>query len=257
VNRVLKILLLIPVLYIVVMPFYFRHTTNLAACSALSINITDSSDYRFVTGREIRERIHSGNAKYSGLPVKDVSLGEIEERVAAISELRKTEAFITLDGVLHVEVDQRDPVLRVSASSGIDYYIDEEGYIIRKRGLYPPRVHVAGGNISISDAAARGAHVTDEGVPDILSDLFDLTLFLRKSQLWSAMIDQIEVGNGGDIILIPRTGGHRVVLGTADDIEMKFQTLEAFYSQVMPEVGWNRYSVLNLKYTGQVVCKKR
>lgn len=256
-RRVLKIAMLIPVLYLVAMPFYFRHTTGLRACGGLNIIVADSADYRFVSSTEIRNKVVDGPYKYAGVPMRDISLGEIEKRVSSISELRTTEAYLTSDGTMHIRVDQRNPVIRVASSSGAEYYIDEEGYIMRKRGLYPPRVHIASGRIDIRDGSVANRRIGDKEVPRVMKDLYDLVGFLRQNQFWSAIIDQIEVAAGGDLVLIPRTGGHRIVLGDITELDSKFSALESLYKNVFPETGWDKYREINLKYSGQVICKRR
>ena len=256
-KRIYKILLLIPLLYIVVMPFWFRHTSGSTACGELNIIITDSSDYRFVNEQQIRDRIYSGSVRFAGIPVADVKLEELENHIGSIHELNRTEAYITIDGSLHIEVSQRRPVLRVQSSSGSEYYIDDEGYVMKKRGLYPPRVHIAGGKIDIREGYISGSRIGDPGMPSILNDLFDLVVYLRNNQLWSALIDQIEIDNSGDIILIPRTGGHKIVIGDSENLDRKMNTLDAFYKQVLPAAGWDTYSLINLKYEGQLIARKK
>jgi cell division protein FtsQ len=256
-RRLLKIAMLIPVLYLVAMPFYFRHTTGLRACGGLNIIVADSADYRFVSSSEIRKRVVDGPHKYAGVPMRDISLEEIEKRVSLISELRTTEAYLTSDGTMHIRVDQRNPVIRVASSSGVEYYIDEEGFIMRKRGLYPPRVHIASGRIDIKESTVINRRIGDTDVPRVMKDLYDLVSYLRQSHFWSAIIDQVEVGANGDLVLIPRTAGHRIVLGDLADLDIRFSALEAFYKNVLPESGWDKYREINLKYSGQIICKKR
>ena len=107
-------------------------------------------DYHFVTKREIMNLI-AENSKIIGQPLKNISLPEIENRIASLKELRIAEVYTTIDGMLHVYVDQRDPIMRVIAGGG-DYFVDEEGVVIRRRGLYTPRLHIVGGNIRITSA---------------------------------------------------------------------------------------------------------
>ena len=40
-----------------------------------------------------------------------------------------------------------------------------------------------------------------------------------------------------------------------DECLLKFRKLLAFYRNIAPEKGWTRYSEVNLKYKGQIVCK--
>jgi cell division protein FtsQ len=256
-KKFLRILLLIPVLYTVAIPFWMNHDTGLVACGGLNVIIRDSADYRFVSRREITMMVTEADIKYAGVPLKDIPLEEIESLITAIPELRMTEAYRTIDGTLHIEVDQRNPVLRLSTASGGEYYIDEEGYIIRKDGLYPPRVHMAKAGFDLRESQVQGKRLNYDYENSALSDLYHLVQYIRKDQFLSALIDQIEVSSRGDIALITRTGGHTVILGDIADMETKFATLVAFYKQVRPEAGWNMYRSINLKYTGQVVCRRR
>ena len=59
-----------------------------------------------------------------------------------------------------------------------------------------------------------------------------------------------------DIELIPRVGIQKIILGTADSLDIKMRNLLAFYKQAMPKVGWDTYKTINIKYTNQVVCEK-
>ena len=52
-RKVLKILLIIPVLYLIIMPVYLARSTNSKPCGGIVIDISDSSDYHFVTKRQL------------------------------------------------------------------------------------------------------------------------------------------------------------------------------------------------------------
>ena len=60
-----------------------------------------------------------------------------------------------------------------------------------------------------------------------------------------------------DIELIPRVGNQRIILGDADSLEKKMTNLLLFYKKAMPQVGWDTYRTINIKYTNQIVCEKR
>ena len=90
-----------------------------------------------------------------------------------------------------------------------------------------------------------------------ITDLYKFALFLQKDEFWNDQIDQIFVHPDGETELIPRVGSHRIVLGTLDDFETKLQNLKLFYDQAIPIVGWEKYSVISLKYKNQIVCTKK
>ncbi len=91
----------------------------------------------------------------------------------------------------------------------------------------------------------------------ILKDLYHFVNYIDGNDFWSAQIDQIYVDRKDEIDLIPRVGNHTVHLGTFDNYREKLRNLSAFYDKVLPEVGWNKYSVINLEFSDQIVCKRR
>jgi cell division protein FtsQ len=252
-----RILIILSVLYLMVMPAWFTHKTNSIICGGIIVEIADSSDYHFVTRREIRNIITAGSGRVVGAPVKDISLPALEERIRRLRELKIAEVYITIDGNLHVYADQRNPVMRVIADGG-DYFVDDEGVVIRRKKLYNPRLQIVEGNISITQKMLNGISVLDTAIKNsILKDVFQLVEYVRNDNLWSAQIDQIIVDNDDEIDLIPRLGNHRIHFGTIENYEGKFKNLETFYKEVLPVTGWSKYDMINLEFRDQIVCRKR
>jgi cell division protein FtsQ len=257
-RKVLKILLIIPVLYLIIMPVYLARSTNSRPCRGIVIDISDSSDYHFVTKRQLLNLAYGNSGRIVGKPVKDVSVSEIENRINVLRELKKAEVYMAIDGTVHIYVEQRNPVMRVMPGDGGDYFVDEDGFVVRRRNLYNPRLHIVEGNVNISSAMLNGVSVLDTSIKkSILKDIYHLVNYINDDKFWSAQIDQIYVDGNDEIDLIPRTGNQLVHLGTADNYEGKLRNLEAFYDKVLPEVGWNKYSLINLEFKDQIVCKKR
>jgi cell division protein FtsQ len=88
-------------------------------------------------------------------------------------------------------------------------------------------------------------------------DLYKTAQYIKSDTLWDAQIEQIVVDQKNDIELIPRVGNQRIVLGNADSLEKKMKNLLLFYKKAMPQVGWDTYKTINIKYTNQIVCEKR
>jgi cell division protein FtsQ len=119
-------------------------------------------------------------------------------------------------------------------------------------------LHIVEGNVNISSAMLNGVSVLDTSIKNsILKDIYYLVEYINDDSFWSAQIDQIYVDNNDQIDLIPRVGNQIIHLGTTENLEGKLRNLLAFYDKVLPEVGWNKYSVINLEYKDQIVCKKR
>jgi cell division protein FtsQ len=240
------------------MPVYMASSSNSRLCGGIVIDIEDSSDYHFVTRKQLLNLAYGNSGRILGQPLKKVSVSDIESRIKVLRELRIAEAYMTIDGTVHIYADQREPVMRVMPENGGDFFIDEDGVVVRRRNLYNPRLHIIGGNVNISQAMLNGVSVLDTSIKNsILKDLYYLVGYINDDSFWSAQIDQIYVDNNDEIDLIPRVGNHLVHLGTAENYKVKLKNLETFYDKVLPEVGWNKYSVINLEYKDQIVCKRR
>jgi cell division protein FtsQ len=251
-----RIMIILCLLYLVVMPAWLTRKANGIICGSIIVDIADSSDYNFVTKRELRNIVTTGS-KVIGTPLKDISLTSIEERIARLRELRIAEVYTTIDGSLHVYADQRHPIMRVIADGG-DYFIDDEGVVMRRKKLYNPRLQIVEGNINISQKMLNGVSVLDTAIKkSILKDIFKLIEYVRSDNLWSAQIDQVFVDDQDEIDLIPRLGNHRIHLGSIDNFEGKLKNLETFYKDVLPGTGWNKYDLINLEFRDQIVCRKR
>lgn len=257
-KKYLKILLIIPVLYIIIIPIYLSSVTSAKTCGAIRIDIHDSTEYHFVTEKQLWNMVHGNSGHVLGKPVKSIPVAEIENKIKVLRELKQAEVFISIDGTVHVSVDQRDPIMRVMPDNGGDFFIDNEGVVMRKRNLYTPRMHIIGGNVNISTSMLNGVSVLDTSIRNsILKDIYFLVKYINNDSFWSAQIDQIYVDNNDEINLIPRVGNQLIHLGTTENFKAKLRNLEAFYDQVLPEVGWNFYSSINLEFKDQIVCKKK
>ncbi len=257
-RKIYKILILIPLLYLVIIPVWFARSAYVKPCSGIVINISDSADYHFVTKRQLTSLVYGNSGKLLGKPVNEISTGEIEERIDKLRELRTAEVYITIDGVLNVYVDQRDPIMRIIPDEGGDFFMDREGFLFRQRNLYTPRLHIVQGNINITSAMLDSVSVLDTLIKStILKDTYQFVNYINDDDFWSAQIDQINITGKNEVQLIPRVGNYVVHLGTYEDFRGKLKNLTAFYDQVLPEVGWNKYSLINLEFRDQVVCRRR
>ena len=257
-RKIYKILVFFPLLYLIIIPVWFATTAHVKPCTGIVIHIQDSSEYHFVTKKQLTNIVYGNSGKILGIPLNEIKVNEIEERIYKLRELKKAEVYLTIDGELHVFVDQRDPIMRVMPDEGGDYFLDEEGFLFRQRNLYTPRLHIVQGNINITSAMLDSVSVLDTLIKNtILKDTFHFIKYINSDAFWSAQIDQINITGKNEVQLIPRVGNYIVNLGTYDNYEEKLKNLSAFYDQVLPVTGWNKYSLINLEFRDQVVCRRR
>jgi len=56
---------------------------------------------------------------------------------------------------------------------------------------------------------------------------------------------------------VPTIGEHTILFGDGTEVDRKFRRLMIFYQEVLAKLGWSKYSVINVQYTGQVVATRR
>jgi cell division protein FtsQ len=205
----------------------------------------------FIERSEIDKILFRSAGPLIGRPLNEVNIHKLEKGLASNPFIEFSKVYADMDGVIQVEVKQREPVIRIINIANQDFYIDRNGLKFPTSASFTAHVLVANGEISES---FRGRVDTLRG--KLAKDLFKTALFVSNHKLWRDQIEQIYVNTDEELELVPRVGNQRIILGTADSLDAKFTNLLVFYKKGMPQVGWDAYKTINLKYTNQIVCVK-
>ncbi|MBB6497891.1 cell division protein FtsQ/DivIB [Pedobacter cryoconitis] len=205
----------------------------------------------FIEREEIDAILKQSEGQLIGRKLEEINLHDIETKIKANPYIALSTVYADMDGVIHIEINQRQPLLRIISSSGQDFYIDKNGLKMPVSPNFTANVVVANGHI-LEHFSGR----VDTLITKMAMDLYKTALFLKKDTLWDSQIEQIFVNDKDDIELIPRVGNQRIILGNADSLQTKMTNLLTFYKEAMPKVGWDTYKTINIKYTNQVVCEK-
>lgn len=176
--------------------------------------------------------------------------------------IENAEVYISIDGILNVEVWERRPIARIYTGND-SYYMDDKGRLMPVSSAYTAHTVVFSGMINEPYSKRYNFGYNAAELPDtldtvtVLDDIFKLSTFLDEHSFWGAQIEQVYVDKDSGFQLIPRVGNHRIVLGEADRLKDKFTKLKLFYKEGLSKTGWNEYKVVNLKFKNQVVCIKR
>ena len=238
-------------------PVFINKMTADAICEGVVINLADSSKHQFVTNNDIMNALRATGIRVTGQKIRDIPLTKLEERVKAFTELRVAEVYISEDMKLHVYGNQREPVMRVMASYGGDFFIDREGVIMRRHNLYTPNLHILEIDMVFNSEQMTGTNIFESEKTANLAQAFELVNYIRGDSFWNGMIDQLSMSRDGRVTLVPHVGNHTVKMGRVENYEEKLHNLRVFYRQAMPVAGWDRYRVINVEYKGQVVCQRR
>lgn len=205
----------------------------------------------FIDEDEIEKILQLSSHTLVGRRMDGINMHEIEEKLLANPFIEFAKVYADMDGVLMLEINQRQPMMRIMNQFDQDFYVDQHGMKLPLSANFTAQVLVANGFIE----EPFGGKV-DTLRTTVAKDLFKTIDFIRKDSLWDAQVAQVYVTDKHEIELIPRVGNQRILLGNADSLDVKFANLKAFYKQALPKVGWDAYKVINIKYANQVIGVK-
>ena len=210
-------------------------------CRGVNLEIRDSLKTGYMTTQDIITLLTKQGLDPTDQPLDEVNLQVIEEALETSPLISSCECYKTIGGRVVVEVTCRRPILRILNSSNESYYLDEAGEVIERisKAVYVP---VATGHITREYARTQ---------------LLPLAHFLHEEPLWNAQIAQIHVTQRGELELTPRVGSHTIVLGPPGDYAHKFDKLKTFYEKGLNELGWDRYTRIDVGHGDQVVATKK
>jgi len=241
-KKILSILAVLLTLgYIVFAMLTYSDKEDDVRCKQVIVVVKDSAVNRFVRAAEIQSILKSNHIKLVGKRLKDIDYTSVEAIADSHKLIRRAECFSTPSGLLYINVWQHVPIIQIMSDYG-NYYLNQDGKVTGLSPYSAADVVVATGSIKDSLTIRR---------------LYKLSLLLQDDPFWDAQIEQIQVEPNGDWILIPRVGDYEIMLGLPNKVEEKMSRLRLFYHKGLPKVGWERYSIISLKFENQIVCTKK
>ncbi|MEQ8474522.1 MAG: cell division protein FtsQ [Marinoscillum sp.] len=213
------------------------------------VEIHDQNGDFFTDQTEILNLINAENTDYVlGLSVKELNLKELERRVEANAFVKDAQIYRDIKGNLLVQVEQARPIARIYNPHGPDQYIDMDGTILPTNSRHTARVPIV--EFERSFSWQRSLTETDYGM-----EILALLNYIEKDEFWRAQIAQLVIEKDGELTLLPQVTKQEIKFGMPENLDTKFRKLKVFYKEILPNKGWNTYSLVNLKFENQIVCE--
>lgn len=190
--------------YLIIVLTFVSAKLGEVKCKGVQVVVDDTGENAFIDEDDVLQLIKRNYGELKNVNVVDIDKDSMECVLVRNSVIKSAQVYYSLDGYFHVEITQRKPVLRVMSGEG--YYVDEDGKVMPLSGKYTSRVVVATGNISRNFAC---------------NGLYPFVMGLKNDGFWDALIEQIVVANGNEVILIPKVGNFRIVVGELENVDRK------------------------------------
>lgn len=226
--------------YLIIVLTFVSAERERVVCKGMQVTVLDAETNAFANDADVMRVVKAGYGNIADRGILEIDKDSIERLLVGRSIIKSAQVYYSLDGYLHIEIRQRKPVFRVLDLDG--YYVDEDGKIMPLSQKYTSRVVVATGNISPKFACEK---------------LYPFVMALKDDEFWDAYVEQIVVDGKNELILIPKVGNFRIVLGGIEGYEQKMEKLRLFLKEGIAIKGWNLYKEINLKFDKQIVCVKK
>lgn len=203
----------------------------------------------FTDKLEILNLLNAESTDYVlGSSIGVLNLKSLENRVESHPFVKDAQVYKDLKGNLIVKVYQAKPIARIFDSKGDDTYIDAEGYLLPTTARQTARVPI----IEMERSFSWEENITETRYGQQLLVLLD---YIEKDKFWKAQIAGLVIQKDGQIVMQPQVTKQDILFGMPENLDGKFKKLKLFYKEILPNKGWNTYTMVNLKFDNQIVCK--
>ena len=227
-------------LYLILAVTTFNSSNEESKCIDIELSIKDSIHGGFISKNEIHSILKAKNLYPVDKVLANISTNEIEKELHKHPLIDQVECFKTPSRKIGIEIHQRIPIVRVLSNKG-GFFVDN------KREIMPSQTKCTADLIAITGNVSKDY---------AKGDLYDFAVFISKDSFWNNQIEQIHVIREDLVEIVPRVGDHIVTIGNLDDYESKLQRLKIFYEKVLTQVGWNKYKMINVEFSNQIICTK-
>ena len=193
----------------------------------------------FITHETVSKLLIQNQQSVTNKPKEIIDLNGLESALNSNPMIKEAQVFISVDGLLKAEVEQKKPIARVSTNAS--YYVDDQGSYMPLSTNHTARVPLVTGTVRKND----------------LSNVFKIAKKIQNDEFLKKHVVEIHQNEDKSIHLKFRLNDFEIQLGTLKLLDKKVNNLKAFYQKAMRDKTLSSYSVVNLKFDNQVICTKK
>lgn len=218
-------------------------------CQEIVIQIGGNDEVFFLNEQDIRSLLEKMGAR-PGEEVTKLDLKTMEDQLRKNPWIYSADLYVNNLHQLHVNITERNPVVRLMDLQGNSFYVDETGKRLPLSDKRVARVPVITGFPMISDKLAKADSL-------LMQEVLELTDFITSDSFWVAQVAQVHINSKGEFEMWTVLGDETILLGGTANLQNKLSNLFTFYKQAWLKGGWNQYQELDLRFKNQVVARRR
>lgn len=229
------------------------NSRNQQTCKGYDIDINGRAEgHWFIDKNDVVDVLTSNKTiTIRNKKIESFDLNRLEARLEKEVWIKDAELYFDNQGILKVEVEEREPIARIFNSQGQSFYIDSTGHRLPLSDKMSARLPVFTG------FPGDAKKVKTKADKKLVKHIKELSLYLLKDPFWMAQVSQIDITPSREFEIVPTVGNHLIEFGDGTDHEKKFQRLFVFYKQVLAKTGMEKYERIKVQYDKQVIGVKK
>lgn len=218
-------------------------------CRDVKIEITGTEKDIFIDDKDVLDLINS-NGNITAKNLSTIDLKNLEAALEKKLWIKNAEMFFDNHQLLHVNIEERQPIARVFSAEGNSFYVDS-------LAIRLPLSDKLSARVPVFTNFPSNKEILSQSDSAMLENVIKIGKYIIGDSFWMAQVAQIYITPSATFEIIPTLGNQIIELGNADDLENKFNRLHGFYKQIWLQNGINKYEKIEVQFDNQIVAVKR
>ena len=239
-NKFLKISVWVLTIAAIACLWYFTHKDHVEhPLKGVEITLDRATEKGFIDKDAVHRQIMKICDTVHNKDITMIPLDSVRSYLKSIPWATYTDANITFDEKMVVNIVECVPIMRIYYKDGHSVYLDDNGNVYPEKAGYTAHLLIGSGNITKKD----------------LPKVYKVMKSVLNNSYSNCCVKQVYY-DGKNYELVMNNVDLKVVLGDDNDVDEKLMNLKYFFEQMQGSPELHNYSKINFNFENQVVCTK-
>ena len=205
----------------------------------LELNLIRQNEQGFINKDAVYQKIMKICDTARNTDITMIPVDSVRNYIKSIPWAVYTEANITFDEIMIVNIIECQPIMRIYYKDGRSVYLDEDGNAYPSKDDYSMHLLIGSGNI------------TKNNLPQV----FKVMKSVINNSYSNCCVKQVYF-DGKNYELVMNNVDLKVILGDDRNVDEKLLNMQYFFEQMQGSPELKNYSKINFNFDNQVVCTR-
>jgi cell division protein FtsQ len=194
----------------------------------------------FISHAEMQKELEILKVSSEAAGLKEINIKLLEESLDNHPSIEKAEVYSNLDGTVHIEIWQQQPIARLMFKNRSEY-LTENSTLMPLSDHFSEKVPLVTGPLAFAQK-------------EVVADFW---LMVSQKKDLTHSFSGLHCAADSNWTIYPAKGDYLINLGRAKDLEHKIDNLENFFKFSGKIKELQKLESINLEFNNQVICRKK